>query len=237
MELIRTLAQMGALNTNKGGISVDKSISKPTLRRLPVYLNYLKLLPSETRTISATAVAAALGLNEVQVRKDLSAASRNGGKPKMGYDISELVQDLEDFLGYHSTKDAILIGVGRLGGALLSFKGFAACGMRITAAFDNDPEKIGTSIGDVPIYDIRQLSAVCREQGILIGILTTSPAEAQHLCDRMLDSGILAIWNFSTAHLETPDGIIVHNENLAVSLAMISHALEERMGKMQETGE
>lgn len=210
---------------------MDKSsISKPTLRRLPVYLNYLKSLGRETRTISATAVAAALGLNEVQVRKDLSAASKNGGKPKMGYDVAQLVQDLEDFLGYHSTKEAVLIGVGRLGGALLSFRGFEECGMRIAAAFDNDPAKIGTSIGGVPIRDIRDLEVVCREKGILIGIITTSPAEAQTLCDKMLAGGILAIWNFSTAHLDTPDGIIVHNENLAVSLAMISHALEEKMG-------
>lgn len=214
---------------------MDKSnISKPTLRRLPVYLNYLKSLPKETRTISATAVAAALGLNEVQVRKDLSAASKNGGKPKMGYDVVQLVQDLEDFLGYHSTKEAVLIGVGRLGGALLSFRGFEECGMRIAAAFDNDPTKIGTSIGGVPIRDIRDLEAVCQDKGIHIGIITTSPAEAQVLCDKMLDSGILAIWNFSTAHLETPEGIIVHNENLAVSLAMISHALEEKMREQEK---
>ena len=115
---------------------MEKSnISKPSLRRLPVYLSYLKTLPRSTRTISATAVAAALGLNEVQVRKDLSAASRSGGRPKMGYSVEELIADLEEFLGYRNTKDAILIGVGRLGGALLSFKGFAACGMRIAAAF------------------------------------------------------------------------------------------------------
>lgn len=214
---------------------MDKqNISKPSLRRLPVYLNYLKTLPEETRTISATAVAAALGLNEVQVRKDLSAASRSGGKPKMGYNVGQLVQDLEEFLGYHSTKSAVLIGVGRLGGALLSFTGFAECGMHIAAAFDNDPAKIGTSIGGVPIHDIRELGAVCRQQGILIGILTTSPAAAQTLCDKMLDAGILAIWNFSTAHLEVPEGIILHSENLAVSLAMISHDLEEKMRGEQD---
>ena len=222
--------------TLEGGIlMMDKSnISKPTLRRLPVYLNYLKSLPEDTKTISATAVAGALGLNEVQVRKDLSAASRSGGKPKMGYDVTQLVADLEEFLGYRSTKSAVLIGVGRLGGALLSFKGFSECGIEIAAAFDNDPAKIGTAIGDIPIYDIRELGEVCQEKGILIGIITTNPTEAQTLCDKMLDSGILAIWNFSTAHLEVPDGIIVHNENLAVSLAMISHALEERMGTTEE---
>ena len=209
---------------------MDKpNISKPTLRRLPVYLNYLKALPEGTATISATSVAAALGLNEVQVRKDLATASKNGGKPKMGYDVTQLIQDLEEFLGYRDTKSAILIGVGRLGGALLSFNGFEECGMHITAAFDNDPAKIGTSIGGVTIYDIRELDLFCRTHGILIGIITTNPSSAQSICDKMLKSGICAIWNFSTAHLEVPEKIIVHNENLAVSLAMISHALEKQM--------
>lgn len=203
----------------------DKSgISKPTLRRLPIYLNYLKTLT--VRTVSATAIAAALGLNEVQVRKDLSAAS-SGGRPKTGYTVSQLITDLEEFLGYRSTKEAILVGVGRLGGALLSFTGFQECGMRIVAAYDNDPGKIGTQIGEVTIHDIRELT----QQSATIGILTTSPEHAQSLCDRMLESGILAIWNFSTAHLETPANIIVHNENLAVSLAMISHDLEEMMAE------
>ena len=214
---------------------MDKTnISKPSLRRLPVYLSYLKTLPPSTRTISATAVAAALGLNEVQVRKDLSAASSSGGRPKMGYAVEELIADLEDFLGYRSTKEAVLIGVGRLGGALLSFKGFEECGMRIVAAFDNDPTKIGGRIGDVHIYDIRDFPAVCQQQGARIGILTTSPEHAQMLCDLMLKNGILAIWNFSTAHLEVPENIIIHNENLAVSLAMISHDLEEMMGKQKQ---
>ncbi|MBP0974086.1 MAG: redox-sensing transcriptional repressor Rex [Oscillospiraceae bacterium] len=214
---------------------MDKTnISKPSLRRLPVYLSYLKTLPPSTRTISATAVAAALGLNEVQVRKDLSAASSSGGRPKMGYAVEELIADLEDFLGYRSTKEAVLIGVGRLGGALLSFKGFEECGMRIVAAFDNDPTKIGGRIGDVHIYDIRDFPAVCQQQGARIGILTTSPEHAQMLCDLMLQNGILAIWNFSTAHLEVPENIIIHNENLAVSLAMISHDLEEMMGKQKQ---
>ncbi|MBR3629207.1 MAG: redox-sensing transcriptional repressor Rex [Oscillospiraceae bacterium] len=211
---------------------MDKSsISKPSLRRLPVYLSYLKTLPPSTRTISATAVAAALGLNEVQVRKDLSAASSSGGRPKMGYSVEELIADLEEFLGYRNTKDAILIGVGRLGGALLSFTGFQACGMRIAAAFDNDPMKIGTCIGGVQIHDILDFPIVCPHMGAHIGILTTSPEHAQALCDLMLEHGILAIWNFSTAHLEVPDNIIVHNENLAVSLAMISHDLEEMLDK------
>lgn len=212
-----------------------RSVSKPTLRRLPIYLNYLKTQAAAgKKTISATAVASALGLNEVQVRKDLSAASKSGGRPKTGYSIARLTADLEEFLGYRNTKEAILVGVGRLGGALLSFKGFEACGMRIAAAFDNDPEKIGTEISGIRIYNINDLPHICKLIHVHIGIITTKPEEAQNVCNTMMEGGIRAIWNFSTAHLEIPEHMIVHNENLAVSLAMISHDLEQMM--QQEEG-
>lgn len=205
-------------------------VSKPTLRRLPGYLDYLRVQYAEGKTsISATAVASAMGLNEVQVRKDLSSASKNGGRPKTGYSIQQLIMDLEDFLGYHNTKEAILIGVGQLGSALLSFKGFEQCGMRIAAAFDNDPHKIGNCINGIQIHDIRELPEFCRTSSVRIGILTTGPDQAQKICDAMVENGILAIWNFSTLLLQTRENIIVHNENLAVSLAMISHALEQAM--------
>lgn len=202
------------------------SVPAPTLRRLPGYLGYLKEMEGNgIRTISATAVAAAMGLNEVQVRKDLSAVS-SGGRPKTGYCIRQLIGDLEEFLGYHSTKQAVLVGVGHLGSALLSFKGFQQCGMQIVAAFDNDPEKIGTAVSGIPVYHVRELQAFCRRAHIRIGILTTRPEHAQGICNAMAEGGILAIWNFSTALLRVSEKMIVHNENLAVSLAMISHALE-----------
>ncbi len=204
-----------------------RGVSKPTLRRLPFYLSYLKRKAAEgVDTISATAVAAALGLNEVQVRKDLSAASQKGGRPKTGYHVGTLIADLEEFLGYHSTKSAVLVGCGRLGGALLSFTGFRQCGMQIVAAFDNDQNKIGTDVSGKPVYHIQDLPHFCQSEGVRIGIITTSPEHAQSVCDAMIAGGILAIWNFSTAHLNTPKHIIVHNEDLAVSLAMISHALD-----------
>lgn len=220
--------------STKQNEAASREVSKPTLRRLPIYLNYLKTQAAAgKKTISATAVASALGLNEVQVRKDLSAASRSGGRPKTGYSITRLMADLEEFLGYRSTKDAILVGVGQLGGALLSFTGFEACGMCIVAAFDNDPKKIGTEISGIRIYNIVDLPHICRLIDVHIGIITTKPDQAQSVCDTMMEGDILAIWNFSTAHLETPDHMIVHNENLAVSLAMISHDLEQVMQQKQ----
>ncbi len=209
-----------------------RCVSKPTLRRLPGYLNYLQSQADAGRTsISATAVATALGLNEVQVRKDFSAASRNGGKPKTGYSIQQLIADIEEFLGYRNTKEAVLAGVGQLGSALLSYHGFRQCGMRIIAAFDNDPKKIGKEIDGIRIYDIKELSHICKRTNVRIGILTTPPAHAQEVCQDMLEGGILAVWNFSPTHLDVPENIIVHNENLAVTLSMISYDLATAMEK------
>lgn len=207
-------------------------VSKPTLRRLPCYLNYLQSQAEAGRTtISATAVASALGLNEVQVRKDFSAASRSGGRPKTGYSIVQLIADIEEFLGYRNTKEAVLVGVGQLGSALLSYKGFRQCGMRIIAAFDNDPDKIGTEIDGIKIYDVRDLVHICKRTNVRIGIITTPQSHAQEVCRDMLAGGILAVWNFSPTHLDVPEHIIVHNENLAVTLSMISYDLTTALEK------
>lgn len=212
-----------------------RCVSKPTLRRLPSYLNYLQSQADAGRTsISATAVATALGLNEVQVRKDFSAASRSGGRPKTGYSIIQLIADIEEFLGYRNTKEAVLAGVGQLGSALLSYNGFRQCGMRIIAAFDSDPDKIGKEIDGIHIYDVRDLKYICQRTNVRIGILTTPPAHAQAVCRDMLEGGILAVWNFSPTHLEVPENIIVHNENLAVTLSMISYDLATAMEKNSE---
>ena len=112
-----------------------KEVSKSVLKRLPGYLSYLKTLPDGTATyISATALANALGMGEVQVRKDLAMVS-DGGRPKVGYLRERLMEDISQFLGYDNTTDAIMIGAGKLGKALMGYKGFEAYGLNIQAAF------------------------------------------------------------------------------------------------------
>lgn len=113
-----------------------KEISKSVLKRLPSYLTYLKSLPADgPANISATALAAALSMGEVQVRKDLALVS-DGGRPKVGYMRESLISDIEQFLGYDNTTEAVLIGAGKLGRALLGYSGFAEYGLEIAAAFD-----------------------------------------------------------------------------------------------------
>lgn len=208
-----------------------KEISKSTVKRLPIYLSYLKNLPEDGPAhISATALAAALSMGEVQVRKDLALIS-DGGRPKIGYLRESLIRDLEDFLGYSNTNDAVLVGAGKLGRALLGYGGFAEYGLNIVAAFDSDDVLIGTSKSGKPIMHMSRLDEFCRKHKILIGVITVPSEFAQGVCDRMIANGIKAIWNFAPIHLDVPEDILVQSENMAASLALLSQHLSEHVGK------
>ena len=208
---------------------MEKEISRATLKRLPTYLSYLKALPSEaSANISATALAAGLHMGEVQVRKDLALVS-DGGRPKIGYNREHLIADIENFLGYGNSNDAVLIGAGKLGRALLGYGGFAEYGLNIVAAFDANDPLIGTTNGGKPIMHLSRLGEVCQRYKIKIGIITVPAEYAQGVCDLLIENGILAIWNFAPKHLNVPDGILVQNENMAASLALLCKHLNERM--------
>ena len=208
---------------------MEKEISRATLKRLPTYLSYLKALPSEaSANISATALAAGLQMGEVQVRKDLALVS-DGGRPKIGYNREHLIADIENFLGYGNSNDAVLIGAGKLGRALLGYGGFAEYGLNIVAAFDANDTLIGTTNGGKPIMHLSRLGEVCQRYKIKIGIITVPAEYAQGVCDLLIENGILAIWNFAPKHLNVPDGILVQNENMAASLALLCTHLNERM--------
>ena len=205
-----------------------KEISKAVLKRLPGYLAYLKNLSDTTSPyISATAVAAALGMGEVQVRKDLAAVS-DGGRPKLGYLRKDLIDDISRFLGYDNTTDAILIGAGKLGRALLGYSGFEEYGLNILAAFDESPV-IDESEEGRPIYHVDQLEDFCLTNKVLMGIITVPAKYAQSVCDKMIDCGIKAIWNFAPVHLDVPQGILVQNQNMATSLAVLSVHLKAQI--------
>jgi len=205
-----------------------KEISKSVLKRLPGYLAYLKSLPEGTATyISATALANALGMGEVQVRKDLAMVS-DGGRPKIGYLRERLMEDISQFLGYDNTTDAILIGAGKLGQALMGYKGFQEYGLNILAAFDENPEKENPD-GKHPVYHMSKLESYCRTHKVLMGIITVPGEYAQQVADKLIASGIKAIWNFAPAHLDVPAGILVQHENMATSLAVLSMHLQAQI--------
>ncbi len=203
-------------------------VSKQTLQRLPKYLSYLKSRPSDSsKYVSATMVADALRLNQVVVRKDLAAVS-GSGRPKVGYVREELIRELESFLGYDNTEDAVLVGAGKIGKALLSYGGFQQYGLNIVAAFDSDPLTANTEVEGKKILPMEKLPDLCRRMGIRIGILTVPGSSAQAVCSLLIESGVLAVWNFTNVHLDVPEGILVQNEDMAVSLAILSNHLKER---------
>ena len=207
-----------------------KEISKAVLKRLPGYLAYLKSVPdTASPNISATALANALGMGEVQVRKDLAMVS-DGGRPKIGYLRESLIEDIEQFLGYDNTTDAVLIGAGKLGLALMGYKGFQEYGLNILAAFDRDPRVEHTDEGK-PVYHIDRLESFCRENKILMGIITVPGDAAQEVCDKLIACGIKAVWTFAPAHLEVPGNILVQYENMATSLAVLSMHLQTHISR------
>lgn len=204
-----------------------REISKAVLKRLPGYLTYLKGISEDAGPyISATALANALNMGEVQVRKDLAMVS-NGGRPKVGYLRKDLIDDIEQFLGYDNTTDAVLIGAGKLGQALLGYRGFEAYGLNIQAAFDVAPEV--DQIDGKPLLSVEKLGTYCRENKILMGIITVPGNQAQKVCDCLIQAGIKAIWNFAPVHLEVPAGILVQYENMATSLALLSMHLKAQI--------
>ena len=205
------------------------NISKHTLQRLPMYLSYIQGLPEDApKNISATTIAEALQLNDVQVRKDLASVS-SSGKPKVGYNVKDLIAELEAFLGYNDIDNAVIVGAGSLGKALLNYSGFKAYGLNIIAAFDLCEEP--TEFQGKTVFPIAQLGSFCRKVNVHIGIITVPASSAQEICDLLVESGIRAIWNFDPVHLVVPDGILVQNENMASSLALLSNHLREQMKK------
>ena len=200
------------------------SISKATLGRIPRYLNYLKeLSPDKVPYISATTISKALNLGEVQVRKDLAMVS-GAGRPRLGYDIEMLMGQLEDCLGYNKLMRAVLVGAGRLGRALLQYDGFEHFGVKIMAAFDSNDRVINLD-SKTEILPMNQFDSFCKEHNIRIGIITVGEGSAQAVCDQMVKSGITAIWNFAPCKLQVPNGVLLQNENLALSLAHLRNQL------------
>ena len=205
-----------------------KEISKSVLKRLPVYLSYLKSLPQgSAEYISATALANALGMGEVQVRKDLAMVS-DGGRPKIGYQREHLMEDISQFLGYDNTTDAILVGAGKLGQALLGYGGFEEYGLNIVAGFDLNPPVDKTEEGK-PILPMEELESFCYANKILMAIITVPADQAQQVCDKLIACGIKAVWTFAPVHLDVPPHILVQNENMATSLALLSMHLQAQM--------
>ena len=202
-------------------------IPKATLGRLPIYIEYLRSLPSDCGdNISSAAIARGLSLGEVQVRKDLGLVSGVAGKPKVGYDRIALMQDLERHLGYEGLTNAVLIGAGKLGRALLDYAGFESFGIKIVAGFDCNEKEFQVGRNGKVVLPIKTLAEFCKDNDVRIGIITVGQGSAQEVCDMLISTGIKAIWNFAPCSLAVPDDVLLKQENLALSLAHLNSQLK-----------
>lgn len=193
-----------------------------SLQRLPIYLNYLKSLSKDgTSYISSGAIARALNMGEVLVRKDLAYTSAQG-RTRVGYVMSELIEALEDYLGCNDKKTAIIIGAGEIGKALLAYGGFGNYGIDLAAAFDNDPQKIDTLIAGKPVYSVKELASGVKRLGVKLAVICVPASQAQEVADRLVACGVKAILNFAPLLLRVPEGYDVRNIDVAANLAILS---------------
>lgn len=202
-------------------------ILKSTLVRLPLYYCYLEeKVEQKVEYISSATIAESLGINPVQVRKDLASVSSLPGRPKVGFKVEQLFNDIKSHLGYDNYDEAVLVGVGNLGRVLMQYNGFANYGLEIIAGFDKKPT--AKKIAGKAVMPIEKIESFLKRLRINIGIIAVPAESAQEVADKLVAGGVLAIWNFAPTTLNLPPHILVKNENLAASLAALTTELRRR---------
>lgn len=206
-------------------------IPEPTLRRLPWYLSNAKLMREKGETyVSSTQISKEINIDASQIAKDLSFVNI-AGRTRVGYEVNQLIDVLEDFLGFTNMHRAYLFGVGSLGGALLHDSGLSQFGLKIVGAFDVNPKLVGTEINGIPVYHSDEFEERMRIDSVNIGVLTVPIAIAQEITDKMVAGGLKAIWNFTPFRIRVPEDIVVQNTSLYAHLAVMFNRLNEALKK------
>ncbi len=202
-------------------------LPEPTIRRLPWYLSYVRMLDNQNVSyVSSTQISKELNVQSSQIAKDLSFLNIRG-KTRIGYEVKSLVTELEDFLGFDKQHNAVVIGTGSLGTALIQDHGLEHYGLNIVAGFDVRGDVIGQRLGDVPIYNISQLADWQREHRVSIAILTVPVEKAQEVADLAVSSGMTALWNFTPYRIKTPEGVAIANTSIYAHLAIIYNRMQD----------
>jgi redox-sensing transcriptional repressor len=205
-----------------------RKIADSTVRRLSLYLRYLEEFEHRGQaTVSSDALATRGGTTSAQVRKDLSFFG-SFGKRGLGYPVGELARQLREILGLDRRYRLAVVGAGKIGSALVQYRGFRQRGFDIVALFDADPAKIGKSFNGVEVRGIGELESVLTAAPVDMGVIVVPGEEAQAVADRLVAAGVKAILNFAPAQLALPDEVSLKNVNLALELEALSFALAQR---------
>ena len=207
-----------------------KEVPAVVVSRLSLYLRELQHLVRAGRaTVSSSQLATLFGFTDAQVRKDL-AYFGNFGHPGIGYRCADLIAEIRRILGTDRQWTVTMVGVGNMGRALLRYKGFAAQGFRVVAAFDRDTRIIGQQIEGVPVYDFARLGEIVHGQKIQLGMITVPATEAQQVADQLVAAGIHGIVNFAPVALSLPDGIGLVGVDLTTELEQLAFSVANRLG-------
>lgn len=201
-------------------------LRRVVLERLIRYYRYLSEVTARKpiETVTSAQLGAALDIDPTQVRKDFGAIGLMGIS-RVGYEVCEVCRAIRLVFGFNRPYSAILVGVGHLGSALLNYPGFARYSLRIVAAFDNDPDKVGREIAGVRIRPLRSMKPYVEKNHIKMAILTTPVTVSQRLTDRLVSVGVTAIWNFTPTRLSAPEGVLIRNEHISLGLAQLAYHL------------
>ena len=201
-------------------------IPEPTLRRLPWYLAFVKLLKGKGETfVSSTQIAKAIDVDASRVAKDLSFVNISG-KTRVGYEIDSLIAVLDEFLGFTTTHKTFLFGAGSLGGALLQDSGLKQYGLEIVAGFDIQKSLVGKEINGIPVFHLDDFPALQSKYGATIGIITVPVEVAQSVADYIIKGGIRALWNFTPFRIRVPEGVVIQNTSMYSHLAVMFNRLQ-----------
>ncbi|MDD2226084.1 MAG: redox-sensing transcriptional repressor Rex [Dysgonamonadaceae bacterium] len=208
--------------------SYQRNIPEPALRRLPWYLAYVKLLKNQGESyVSSTQIAKKINVSPTQIAKDLSYVNISG-KTRVGYEIDQLIDVLEEFLGFRSSHKAVLFGVGSLGAALLSDSGLEQYGLKILAGFDIKDDIVNTKINNIPVYHADEF--IERNQKTIkaeIGVLTVPADIAQQTADYLIEGGVRGIWNFTPFRIRVPEDVVLQNTSIYAHLAVMFNRLKQ----------
>ncbi len=216
---------------NKMDMTKSTKIPKATITRLSLYYRQLELLEFDGyRMVSSEKLAWLCQVNSAQVRKDLGYFGEFGVRG-VGYDVIDLQAQIKMILAVNREWNLGIVGIGRLGSALLQHQNLPERGFHLVAAFDNSPEKIGkTAPSGLKIQDIKELRRAVEKLNIEIGVITTPPYAAQAAADLFLDAQVNAILNFSPTTIRVPDCCLVEHIDFTVKLDIITYKLHHELG-------
>lgn len=213
-------------------------IPRQAVYRLSVYMRCLmRLKANGLETVSSQALSSAAGVKPTQLRKDLTYFGQFGTRG-LGYDVNQLTEMIAEVLGTNTLQPVVLIGVGNLGKALISYKGFEREGFEIVSAFDANPGVVGLGkFMEIPVRPMDEIPEVLSEHQVRMAILCVPVEAAQSIVNVLIENGVTGILNFAPIVLLTPEGVTVNNVNLAIELENLSYFIQEHAPSSDETSD